>query len=442
MRPAGLKLGPWVVVLGGALLWSACQSYTQKTASIRLLYDSDRHQEALDALEASPLATEGSSRLLYALERASILDRLGRRKESRSLLLEADRIVDELYTESISKTAASFLINDSTMDYPGEDYEKVLIHTMLALSFLEDGDLSNAAVSARKINNRLKEITQEYPEDARGKFAEDGFALYLSGAIFEARGDLDNAIVDYGKALAAFATSYQGFFEGELPASLVWSQYRLLRKRGRKNELARLEKEHSSILDRGRADGQLDENSGDLIVIHEFSKIAVKQATEFIVPISDQVVRFSFPVIHEVSYGSTTLGANLRPVGDGPGLARNQRAEQVQNLSRIAHQVLEDKRTRLVLKQGARLVAKGQLVESTRKKFGPLAGLAANVWAAATETADTRSWTLLPGAFYLTRVRVVPGEYHIETTERAHTTDATRKMLQPGRPVLLRVRSS
>ena len=78
-----------------------------------------------------------------------ILDRLDEREQSRQEL-DADKLVDVLYTESISKQAASFLVNDSVTDYAGEDYEKVAIHTMLALSFIEDDDYSSARVEAKK----------------------------------------------------------------------------------------------------------------------------------------------------------------------------------------------------------------------------------------------------------------------------------------------------
>ena len=71
-----------------------------------------------------------------------------------------------------------------------------------------------------------------------------------------------------------------------------------------------------------------------------------------------------------------------------------------------------------------RLLAKGQLTYQVEKNFGPLAGLAANIFTAATETADTRSWTTLPQAFYVTRARVAPGDYQIvvKTNGRVNVT--------------------
>ncbi len=69
-----------------------------------------------------------------------------------------------LYTKSISKEALTYVYNDSAQEYPGEDFEKIAIHIMLALSFIEEGQLKSALVEARRINTRLAEINSQYDE--------------------------------------------------------------------------------------------------------------------------------------------------------------------------------------------------------------------------------------------------------------------------------------
>jgi hypothetical protein len=53
----------------------------------------------------------------------------------------------------------------------------------------------------------------------------------------------------------------------------------------------------------------------------------------------------------------------------------------------------------------ARLIAKSKLTQQAEKNFGPLGGLVANIFVASTETADTRSWTLLPESIHICRVQ-------------------------------------
>lgn len=49
--------------------------------------------------------------------------------------LKRSRKADELYTVSITKEIATYLYNESAQDYPGEDYERVAVHGLMALSF-------------------------------------------------------------------------------------------------------------------------------------------------------------------------------------------------------------------------------------------------------------------------------------------------------------------
>ncbi|TWW09228.1 hypothetical protein E3A20_16430 [Planctomyces bekefii] len=223
------RLKLFSVLCLAALNFQGCASYTEETRDIRQLYRGDQFQTALEKLDASTIKNEDKNRLLYRLEKAMILDRMGDFKKSRNLLIEADKIADELYTVSISRTAASFVMNDGAMDYSGEDYEKVAIHTQLALSFIGTNELESARVQAKKINNKLHEINQQY-EKNKNRYSEDAFARFLSGLIFEARGELDDAIIDYGRALELYSSEYARFVVGGVPAALVSSYAQVLSK--------------------------------------------------------------------------------------------------------------------------------------------------------------------------------------------------------------------
>ena len=49
-----------------------------------------------------------------------------------------------------------------------------------------------------------------------------------------------------------------------------------------------------------------------------------------------------------------------------------------------------------------------------KKKAGTWGGLAANLFTAATETADTRSWLTLPRGMHLVRMSLPPGKYTLK----------------------------
>jgi hypothetical protein len=393
------------LALAGALWLSACASYTEETREIRSLYKGEAYREALAKLEASEIKEEDRNRLLYRLEKAMILERLGEGEKARRLLLEADKIADQLYTTSVSRTAASLVVNDAMSDYSGEDFEKVAIHTQLALSFLAAKDLRSARVEAVKINNKLNEINQGY-EDNKNKYGEDAFARYLAGMIYEAQGDVDDAVIDYGKAVALYGGDFAEFVDGGVPDQLVRAYARLLVLEGRDDKLGPLEKSFGKQVANGRKAAQ--DEWGELAVVHATGHIATKSTEDFVIPIGKQIIRFSFPVIRRGPVGY--LGTSGVMV-DGGAL---QGSDNVVDMDAIAHSNLEDRRGRIIAKSAARLLAKGQLTEQAYKNFGVVGGLAANIFSAVSETADTRSWTLLPRAYYVTRVRLKPGKHTVK----------------------------
>jgi hypothetical protein len=411
------------------LLSSACASYTQETAEIRSLYLGGSYDRALQSLDSSALKESSNNRLLYQLERAMILDRLRRYQESRKVFLNASQTVDELYTTSISKTAASFVVSDSVSDYEGEDYEKVAIHTMLALSFLGDDKLKDARVEARKINSRLNEINEGYDKNSRNRYSEDAFARYLAGMIYESLGEIDAAIIDYRAALKAYEESYQKYFSTNPPEALTQSLYKLLKRRKRKDEYLALAKQYSL------KDAEISEESaqyGEIAVVHEVGHIATKSAHEYLFGVGSQAVRFSFPYIayRSQNFGKTGIETDGKFVS----------GEMSQNFDAIASVTLDDRRARMLVKQGARLLAKGQLVEQTRQQFGMGAAIIANIFTAATETADTRSWTSLSSALYVTRARLPAGEQRIRIKTNGEFEEFDKIKIPERGLVILRAR--
>ncbi len=116
----------------------------------------------------------------------------------------------------------------------------------------------------------------------------------------------------------------------------------MLSKRDRKDKLKALEAAYPNI---ARSEGK-----AHLVVIHETGLIAAKKAEDFFIPVGGQVVRLSFPVIR----------ANSSPSSRGTGITINgqytEAPDFIQNMDSIASQTLEDRRLRLLLKQGARLL--------------------------------------------------------------------------------------
>lgn len=399
-----------------------CASYSDHLFEIRELASENRYQLALQKLERSPIKTQSRNRLLYHLEKAMLLDRLGQLAKSRQQLLTADRLVDKLYSKSISKEAASYLLTSDSTDYSGEDYEKIFIHTMLALSFIRDRQLSSALVEARRINLNLHEINSGRG-DANNRYHEDAFARYLAGLIHETNSNFDSAYLDYLKAWKSYRRSFALFNDSLMPKQLVSALQRLARVSGRE-----LPAKIAKTINNKKFSRQ-----AQVVVIHQLGRIAVKEADEFMLPIGKQIVRISFPVI---VIGRRDFGHT--GVAIGSPKIRFVNAQQMVNLDQIAKVSLEDRRARLTTKQVTRLIGKSVVGAEVHHHFGTVAGLAFNLVTAATETADTRGWGLLPARIAVSRFTIDANKTMPVTVKTAGViTDVHRLKLKAGELRLL-----
>jgi len=431
-RMVRIRLEKIIAACFAFLALQSCASYTDETKEIRSLYRGDQFSSALEKVDDSLLKEQERNRLLFYLEKSMVLDRLGRLNDSQKLLFSADKLADRLYTTSISKEALTYVYNDSVQDYPGEDFEKVAIHTQLAMSFIEEDKLKSARIEARKINTKLHEINDKY-DGKKNRYSEDAYARYLAGTIYEARGETDDAIIDYRKALKLYEGLYKKEFATGVPDQLVLALYGLLKKRGRTAQLNDLSKSYSKLLAKNK-NVELKKDHGELIVFHEVGSVAIKEAKDFVIPVGGQIIRLSFPVIKPRIFNQENESIGVRVKG------QNYRAELAQNMDQIASKTLDDRRLRMVLKQGARLLVKGQLTEQARQNFGLVGGLAANVYSAVTETADTRSWTLMPAAYYVTRLQLPAGEYTVSigSSQYGGRRETKKIRISSGKLLLLR----
>lgn len=459
------------------LLIQGCASYSDKTAEIRGFYQTQNYAQALAKLDESSIKSENKNRLLYQLERAQILDRQGDLKASRAALLRADKIADDLYTTSISHQVASFLVNDAATEYGGEDFEIVAIHIALALSFLESDDLKGALVEARKINSKLAEINQRYDKN-KNRYAEDAFARFLAGLIYEASGNYDSAIIDYRKSIKTYDSLYSRQFGVAAPRSLIRSYVRALQRRGRSGEAKTFLKSRGLKL---AALSLPPASYGRVVVIHEVGTINRKVNSEHLMPWSNKTIRFSFPHIaptanrsplrfksrHSVQMGtggvSSSSGVAVELGGQqaqqrakaairrglgpaygvakvGERLTKAQRAEPVQDMNAIAHHTLEDRRGRIFAKSVARLVVKDQMVQKANQEWGPVAGLLVGVAGMVTETGDTRSWALLPGGYEISELYLPAGRHNITIIQDGLEQQTRRVNVRAGRPVFVRAK--
>ena len=121
-------------------------------------------------------------------------------KAGNKYLRLAEAGIERLFTQSVSKKAASYIVNEKTVPYRGEDFEAVMVHLFMALNYVFMELWEEALVEARKVDNRLNVINAGYAPDMRNAYDEDAFVRFIMGLLYEAQNEVNDAYISYKKA--------------------------------------------------------------------------------------------------------------------------------------------------------------------------------------------------------------------------------------------------
>lgn len=160
--------------------------------------------------------------VLYHLDRGMLLHYAGQHEESTRQLQEAERLIEEYFTLQLRQAAVSLLLNDTALNYAGEDFEDIYLNVFNALNYLAMGDSDAAFVEVRRIDNKLSLLETKYrslaagfasadefagptptPGDAR--FYNSALARYISLVIYRGEGNRDSTRISYEQMENAFA---------------------------------------------------------------------------------------------------------------------------------------------------------------------------------------------------------------------------------------------
>lgn len=384
-------------ILSLSAMLSACASYTKKSEEIRRMIYDGAYDAALEKLDQSDLAKADRDKALYHMERGTILYLNGKYSLAVKDWAKASDRIEELYTVSVSRQAASLAVNESYADYEGESFERVLLPTFSALAYFANHEPEKAIVETRRTYQILNALNDK--ADGKNTYSRDAFAHYLSGLIYESKREWDAAIIEYraaldeGQAMKSWATKLQLLPIAESLASVA-------ELRNRKEILSSLKQNYSGL--NWTKQSELA-RSGEVYVVYEAGKSPLKEPRDFVVPVQGSVIRISFPDFKDVSYFSR--GATV--IVDGKNVGRTV---AMQDIGAIAKQALSDRRTRDLVRMAARVIAKDQASRAAGRALGPLAQLAASIFGAVTESADTRGWTSLPDSLQVLRVPIAAGK--------------------------------
>ncbi len=418
-------------LLGLAIILSACATFYEINYDFNQNFEQGNIEKANQVLEKNKKRLTRKTTFLYSANKGVVTQLLGDYEISNQHFEDA-YLFGEDYRRNYLNFAASFLVNPTLNEYPGEDHEHLLLLYYKAINYLKLNDYEAALVECRRLNNRLNALSDKYKSDK--KYKRDAFINNLMGIIYEASGDYNNAFIAYRNAYDVYKEDYADLFFVAIPDQLKQDLLRTAYLNGFNDELSFYENEF------GQQYQHKPSNNGDLVffwhnglgpVKDEWSvNFTVVDGGPGIVTFANADMGFSFPFTYDFDDddGQTKLTdldflrvAFPKYVERAPTheravltMAGNQYdLELAENVNAIAFQVL---RQRMLLEFSQSLLraalkkAAEQAVESENEGLGLLVGIVN----ALTEKADTRNWQTIPHSIYYTRIPLESGRNELQ----------------------------
>ncbi|MDH5642391.1 MAG: hypothetical protein OEY28_13965 [Nitrospira sp.] len=476
VRWSGLAPTVYVFFLAAIVLLSGCGPSVSRYVLIEQHLRAGDPAQAASVVERAEDEYGANSRVLYGMDRGLTLQLAGDYRESNRVLEQADELIERLYTRTIRSETAAFLTNDNALPYEGDPYEHVMVNVVKALNYAAQGDVTEALVEVRRIDHRLN-VLGDRVKESEG-YRRDGFARYVSGILYEAAGDINNAFIAYRHAFDAYQAMH-GWSRVAPPSSLHADLLSTAEALGLADEFEAYRKQFAGIdwdsvsvrrqlaqvvmiSYNGRAPRKEDRyldlpislDALQLVLLNRGLSYSIgrqdRAVDSVLYGLSGRVVRVALPRL--VSQ-KTQAAVETMTLTDSQGRSHTVRSEPVQNVTALAEKSLDARMPAITVKALARAATKFSMAEGAvigakiaagrdaAPLVGLLVGLMAKGLAVASEEADKRSWQTLPDEIHVARAWVPAGRYQVAVQPAGRGTVAGSAEpsldLSPGQTVFL-----
>ncbi len=338
----------------------------------------------------------------------------------------AESTAEDLYTKSLSRAAASMVLNDNILEYAGEDYEILYTNLIKALNYVSLNKFEDAFVEIKRANLKLELLDQKYGEDSteiqkyaenetpgaqidysalKIRFSNDAFARYLSMHLYAADGKYDDAAIDMNLLMKAFETQPNVYNFNIPDANYSSPDGAILSVIG----LAGLAPTKEALNLRIRTDKQL----GLVQILYTDPWRNDSEYGHLILPVKeDYYFKFAIPQLVE----RPSVIKTIKVYADSNCIGELQLIEDV---GKLAIETFEIKKTMIYLRSVIRSVVKGLAANKLKKKAdtggleGWLKKAAIDVGTDISENADLRCSRFLPGRIFIGDFDLMPGTYNL-----------------------------
>lgn len=373
---------------------TGCATYRVQIDGVEHALARGQPKQALTALKKTDPADR--DRVLYLLNRGLLQHYMGDYSASNASFEAAKSLNARLQATSISETAAASTVTETLSSYVAPTYELLLAHYYQMLNYLEAGDLDGARVEALQTDVLLGKAVQD--DDLPPVAAA---LRYLTGLIYQARGEQDDARIAYVQALDRFQSDDASL---RPPRDLLDRCSYLARVTGAADTLDRC-----TGLGGDPSRAAPVEGEGQVVVLVEtgFAPALVDASAVSQDPQTGEFYRIAVPALRPrpTRVGTVDLSGGNRTASGAP----------LDNITLDARASLNARMPGLMARAVARNVARHAVDRRLEDKHPGAAGLA-NFLGTVFDQADTRSWSLLPEQLYLVALSLPAGTHQLELT--------------------------
>lgn len=343
----------------------------------------------------------------YLLNRGLLKFYTGDLAGSRRDLEQAKAIMTSLKAVSLSENFGALTTNETLRSYGGTPSEQVLVHAMLALGYLFDGDRDGARVEMLQADVTMSQLGDT--DSVGGQLAS---VRLLAGLIYEMNGELDDAMISYRRAHQIIRAR-----EEKVPEALATSLLNVSLRRN--NENRNDEAYQRYVSEFGREASLPGAHEGEWIVFYHDGVVTNKTETRLLVFDSNLEAQISVVMPH---YPPSRYRA--RHLSIKAGELRN--TEVIEMIEQRAREDLAAQSAKTMAAATVRAVTKYQMVRKARES-GELGGFLANIAGLLSEQADVRSWNMLPSSIQVARL-VTPLDASVEIAAKNVELPALNKL--------------
>lgn len=415
-------------------LFTSCATWYQRTAAFQQAVGQGEFQQAEKILQKDKKQARDKNKILYYLNLGYVNFMLGNFEQSNAAFETAEQFTEE-QRKNILTEAAVLVSNPEIRPYKPEDFEVIMINFYKALNYLQMNNMEDALVEARKINIRLQQLNDKYP-DHKNRYQQDAFAQLLMGLIYDAAGDANNAFIAYRNAYNIYQGDYVKNFGLSAPPQLKKDLLRTAYTLGFKAELTQYEKEFGF-----NYTPEIPPVNGQLVLfwLNGFGPVKAEWGITFTkidkgvggVVFHNEELGLTFPFFWGSGYDdndrNSLADVNIvravfpkyqeRPITYTQGMVRynnkNYPLEEAEDINQIAFKTLHDRMIRELSNSLLRVGVK-QGIKHAASKQNEWLGLAVGLANAFTEKADTRNWQTLPYSVSYARIPLSETENQIE----------------------------